>query len=965
MSSPSLPSEEDADKAFNKLLPTDSSDDNDQQCHRDIIMDILNYATNFQPSQSPSQSPSSTSSSSEEKGSSQSLSIQAMIQKSIEASTFLINALNRFYSKCKNNDDNDGDNDDVDTSMEDVNNDETNLEKYKDVIEDTIIDIIWLVGLLLEPTKPYQQPSTANNTNKTTSATSNKQQTLLVYPIISSIQYKSLCTFIENLHNQDYLPTDKLAKRLEPSLLSSLNNVIMKTNKPVAAVGSDVKNVNSAILKRSNQDVFFKKLRKINTDGYYRQKRYNLLPEESEGYAKLFNFLNGGLLMEGNHSSTGNSNGGTVMEKENGMVITLEEKMDNVKMQITEYIGTFDLDPNRCLDITLDSLEYQIQSMITSSTNSATSSNSNGSKNPSSSSSISMFDLVRHSPEYAYCTSLLLGIISMFPIDNVTHMIGFKYSSYKSNMKQNKENDDNNNNENKENTQGVVGDANQKESKIESSTTTGSTEKVPVNDHMTAPKSLHYTTAILASRAYVSLPTLIPHLSTSISSIIDQYKLWKDGYMTQIRKTGIVSLNSSNNNNSSNTSKSSTQDERRGSSGISESWGYDNDLTNSFCEANQFIQLLNVMVEIGLPWDIVCGLFQTKSQQRVVEDEISAICSIYKPLQLNLCSYISRLISPLEKVKVNQIGMNLVSTTTRNGDKVLSRQSSSVKYIFGKYSLLSATQTHNHGLSDSIGLLEFCDSISKPLAPIIASGAIASHPILYCKICRLIRVLIDEEIAKVVGKDRNGSLDHSSLLNVMQEGSVFTTLKSFIVPSLSLFPYNPAISAELWNVLSVLPYQIRYAMYALWRENGLEKVALRSIKKNELFSHKPLKQIESEVMTSIETKYILKRMSKDNIRDMGKQISKVTHNNPLVVFTSILNQIESYDNLILMMVEMFKFMGSLSLDVMGYCLLVRLGGGEKETVKNKLKGMFAINSMPLFISVVLVLMECLHCFYCR
>ncbi len=923
MSCPSLPSEEDADKALSKVLLTESSDDNNQQC-RDLIMNILNYATDFQSS--------SSSSSSEEKGSS--LSIQAMIQKSNEASTFLINALNRFYSKCKNDDDNDGDNVDADTSMEDVKNDETNLEKCKDVIEDTIIDIIWLVGLLLEPTKPYQQPSTtANNTNTTTS---NNQQTLLVYPIISSIQYKSLCTFIENLHNQDYLPTDKLAKRLEPSLLSSLNNVIMKTNKPVAAGGSDVKNINSAILKRSNQDAFFKKLRKINTDGYYRQKRYNLLPEESEGYAKLFNFLNGGLLMEGNHSSTGNSSGGTVMEKENGMVISFEEKMDNVKMQITEYIGTFDLDPNRCLDITLDSLEYQIQSIIASSTNTATS-------------AISMFDLVRHSPEHAYYISLLLGIISMFPIDNVTHMIGFKYSSYKSNMKQNKENDDTNNNENKENTQDVTGDGNHKESKIESSTTTGSTEKVPVNDHMNTPKSLHYTTAILASRGYVSLPTLIPHLSTSTSSIIDQYKLWKDGYMTQIRKTGIVSLKNSNNNNSSNNSKSSNQDERRGSSGISESWGYDNDLTNSFCEANQFIQLFNVMVEIGLPWEILCGLFQTKSQQRVVEDEISAACSIYKPLQFNLCSYIRRLISPLEKAKVNQVGMNLVSTGTRNGDKVLTRQSSSLKYIFGKHSLLSATQTHSHGFSNSIGLLEFCDLISKPLAPIIASGAIASHPILYCTICRLIRILIDEEKTKVVGKDRNGSSDHSLLLNIMQEGSVFTTIKSFIVPSLSLFPYNPAISAELWNVLSVLPYQIRYAIYALWRENGLEKVALRSIKKNELFSHKPLKQIESEVMTSIETKYILKRMSKDNIRDMGKQISKVTHNNPLVVFTSILNQIESYDNLILMMVEMFKFMGSLSLDVMGYCLLVRLGGGEKETVKNKLKGMFAINPMHLLL----------------
>ena len=41
-------------------------------------------------------------------------------------------------------------------------------------------------------------------------------------------------------------------------------------------------------------------------------------------------------------------------------------------------------------------------------------------------------------------------------------------------------------------------------------------------------------------------------------------------------------------------------------------------------------------------------------------------------------------------------------------------------------------------------------------------------------------------------------------------------------------------------------------------------------------------------------------------------------------------------DLIVMMVEMFKFMGVLSLDIMGYCLLVSMGGeGEG---RNKLKG---------------------------
>jgi THO complex subunit 2 len=130
----------------------------------------------------------------------------------------------------------------------------------------------------------------------------------------------------------------------------------------------------------------------------------------------------------------------------------------------------------------------------------------------------------------------------------------------------------------------------------------------------------------------------------------------------------------------------------------------------------------------------------------------------------------------------------------------------------------------------------------------------------------------------------------------------------------------------------LLPYQIRYALYNSSRKLGLEKAALRSMSR----PPKPLLQIESEVNTSISTKFIFKRMSKENVKDMGRQLARVAHNNPMVVFTLMLNQIESYDNLIEMMVDSFKYMGLLSLDVMGYCLLVSLGGeGE---VRDKVKG---------------------------
>ena len=149
---------------------------------------------------------------------------------------------------------------------------------------------------------------------------------------------------------------------------------------------------------------------------------------------------------------------------------------------------------------------------------------------------------------------------------------------------------------------------------------------------------------------------------------------------------------------------------------------------------------------------------------------------------------------------------------------------------------------------------------------------------------------------------------------------------------MSLFPSNVSISMELWSVLAKLPYQIRYGLYGSSRLAGLEKGATRSSPRT-----KALPVIESEVQTGIEIRYSLKRLSKDNIKETGRQLSKISHSNPLVVFTTILNQIESYDNLIQMMVDTFVHVTELGLDVLGYCLLVALGGGDSKGGRSKLK----------------------------
>jgi THO complex subunit 2 len=212
---------------------------------------------------------------------------------------------------------------------------------------------------------------------------------------------------------------------------------------------------------------------------------------------------------------------------------------------------------------------------------------------------------------------------------------------------------------------------------------------------------------------------------------------------------------------------------------------------------------------------------------------------------------------------------------------------------------------------------EVVQAVSDILLCTVQSSCISHRPILFCQLCRLVRSLLESEEAEVELSD-----------------ATYKLFKTFLVPSLSLFPSNPAISTELWAVLKRLPYATRYRLYGDWTGAGLGKEGLVSSS-----SGKPLPNVESEMNAGKAVRYALKRLSKENIRDMSRQLAKVTHSNPIVVFATILGQIESYDNMVEVMVEATRFVNPLGLDVLGYCLLSRLSGMAGGVNRSRLKGM--------------------------
>lgn len=77
-------------------------------------------------------------------------------------------------------------------------------------------------------------------------------------------------------------------------------------------------------------DDFSKRIKRINTQRYYTQQKFNLIREENEGYSKLLTFL---------HQPK--------LDKEHLLSV------------ISSMIGLFSLDPNRVFDMLLDACEFE------------------------------------------------------------------------------------------------------------------------------------------------------------------------------------------------------------------------------------------------------------------------------------------------------------------------------------------------------------------------------------------------------------------------------------------------------------------------------------------------------------------------------------------------------------------------------------------------------------------------------
>uniref|UniRef100_T1GUM3 THO complex subunit 2 n=1 Tax=Megaselia scalaris TaxID=36166 RepID=T1GUM3_MEGSC len=79
---------------------------------------------------------------------------------------------------------------------------------------------------------------------------------------------------------------------------------------------------------------------------------------------------------------------------------------------------------------------------------------------------------------------------------------------------------------------------------------------------------------------------------------------------------------------------------------------------------------------------------------------------------------------------------------------------------------------------------------------------------------------------------------------------------------------------------------------------------------------------------------LMKRVSKDNVKPIGRLIGKLSHCASGILFDYILLQIQIYDNLIGPVVDSFKYLTNLSFDMLGYCIVESLTKGDRDRFRD-------------------------------
>lgn len=159
--------------------------------------------------------------------------------------------------------------------------------------------------------------------------------------------------------------------------------------------------------------------------------------------------------------------------------------------------------------------------------------------------------------------------------------------------------------------------------------------------------------------------------------------------------------------------------------------------------------------------------------------------------------------------------------------------------------------------------------------------------------------------------------------------------RQFILPGISLVGPNFAVINDVYSLMQHFTLEARYSMYGEW-----SSVVSKTSPHLKLAVSRAEKQ----------TKDILKKLSKQNVKQMMRRLAKVSCSNPVTSFTVFISQVESYDNLGDLVVEAARYFPDLGWDVLPYVVLTQLTSGRGTQQVNGMTDRKWIQSLSSFTS---------------
>ncbi|PIS53590.1 hypothetical protein CJI97_003272 [Candidozyma auris] len=395
--------------------------------------------------------------------------------------------------------------------------------------------------------------------------------------------------------------------------------------------------------------------------------------------------------------------------------------------------------------------------------------------------------------------------------------------------------------------------------------------------------------AILVKEGFVSFGSIYKYVRPDDTEMQDLEALYKKELDEKVFKSGASALALA----APLTSEDDISDKGANGSNKDEEQQSINETLQSRLETNITFQVLKAFLEVGLYWPSLYIItefpFLVHVDALVPEYILRMVDVIISPLYENALKVPESLIKALNKDRLSPQAHNM----------------GSIKYKEVKPTRMFCLKPTSVLQSDK-DLIYFYQEWSRNLPRVDKIDAFFK---------------LGQEIFKYLGTKLSADVAvFSKLCDVLTSQCVihgnteykercFNFFRNYILPAIGAIEENPVPVSKAFKFLQQFSVDDRFNLYG-----ELHQV----LAKNNL--HVKINYNKAEKAT----KDSLKRLSKENVAPMMKRLAKISYSNPLPCFLTILQQIESYDNLNSLVVDTAQYFSKYGWDNLTLAILMRL-----------------------------------------